>query len=437
MSDFFCNLLTTSRVRWGLNKGSVNTNTTNAISAKLAKKGLANKRILLGVTGGIAAYKSAELLRRLQDQGAEVRVVMTEAATSFITPLTMQALSGHPVHVDLLSTETESAMGHIELARWADLLLIAPATADFLAKLIAGQGDELLLALCLAANCKIAVAPAMNQAMWTNPATRANIETLQSRGFHMLEPGEGQQACGEVGEGRLMEVPDLVQAAVDIFPSGLLTGRHLVITAGPTREALDPVRYISNHSSGKQGYALARAAIEAGARVTLVTGPTNLAPVDRANIVQVNTAEEMLDAVMTAVQDADIFVGVAAVADYRPAQVADQKIKKTATPRESLTLELVPNPDILASVAALENKPFTVGFAAETEKLLEHATGKLERKKLDMIVANNVADTSIGFNADDNQTTVIHRDGTVTALKKMSKDQLGRELISLIATAIH
>ena len=437
MSDFFCNLLTTSRIRWGLNKGSVNTNTTNTISAKLAKKGLANKRILLGVTGGIAAYKSAELLRRLQDQGAEVRVVMTEAATSFITPLTMQALSGHPVHVDLLSTETESAMGHIELARWADLLLIAPATADFLAKLIAGQGDELLLALCLAANCKIAVAPAMNQAMWTNPATRANIETLQSRGFHMLEPGEGQQACGEVGEGRLMEVPDLVQAAVEIFPSGLLIDRHLVITAGPTREALDPVRYISNHSSGKQGYALARAAIEAGARVTLVTGPTNLAPVDRANIVQVNTAEEMLDAVMTAVQDADIFVGVAAVADYRPAQVADQKIKKTATPRESLTLELVPNPDILASVAALENKPFTVGFAAETEKLLEHATGKLERKKLDMIVANNVADTSIGFNADDNQTTVIHRDGTVTALKKMSKDQLGRELISLIATAIH
>lgn len=399
-------------------------------------KKLANKRILLGVTGGIAAYKSAELLRRLQDQGAEVRVVMTDAATQFITPLTMQALSGHPVHVDLLSTETESAMGHIELARWADLLLIAPATADFLAKLIGGQGDDLLLAICLAANCKVTLAPAMNQAMWANPATQANMETLQARGYAMLNPGHGLQACGEVGEGRLMEVPDMVQAVIDSFTTGLLTGQLMVITAGPTREALDPVRYISNHSSGKQGYAIASAAIEAGASVTLVTGPTQLEPVDRAKVVRVETAREMLDAVLAEVQGADIFVGVAAVGDYRPAEVAKQKIKKGEQPDESMTLKLVPNPDIVSTVAALDKGPFTVGFAAETEKLIEHATSKLKRKKLDMIVANNVADSSIGFNADDNETTVIDKDGSVTALAKMTKEQLGRELVSLIAAKI-
>jgi len=399
---------------------------------------LTNKRILLGVTGGIAAYKSADLVRRLQDDGADVRVVMTESAQEFITPLTLQALSNHPVHLDLLDTETESVMGHIELARWADVVLIAPATADFMARLTGGHGDDLLTTICLAAECGVMVAPAMNQAMWAKQSTQQNTLLLKQRGIALLEPDVGLQACGETGAGRLMDVADIVTAVASLFKSTSLAGRHVVVTAGPTQEAIDPVRFISNHSSGKQGYALALAAIEAGARVTLISGPTNVAAPDRATVVNVRSADEMLEAVMSSVSDADIFIGVAAVADFRPASVETQKIKKSGG--SVMTLSLVQNPDILKTVANLESRPFTVGFAAETENLMEYARTKLTAKNLDMIIANNVADTSIGFNSDHNETTVIIRTITEQGTRiteahqpKMSKENLSRKLIELIA----
>ena len=394
---------------------------------------LINKRILLGVTGGIAAYKSAELLRRLQDQGAEVRVVMTRGAQEFITPLTMQALSGYPVQIDLLDTETETVMGHIELARWADLILIAPATADFMARLVAGRGDDLLTTICLAATCKIAVAPAMNQAMWSKNTTQDNLAKLKKSGAIMLQPDEGIQACGEIGVGRLMSVPDIVSAVSSAFHSGALKGQKVVITAGPTREAIDPVRYISNHSSGKQGYAIAEAAVEAGANVELITGPTSLAPPQRVRVHSVESAEDMFNEVQATIEGADIFIGVAAVADYRPKVSSNHKIKKEGD--DGLTLEMVQNPDILKFVAGRKEKPFTVGFAAETGSLIEHAKQKLQKKKLDMIIANNVADPNIGFNSDNNQTIVL----TATAkheLPMMSKTELARQLIDLIANEI-
>ncbi len=395
---------------------------------------LNNKRILLGVTGGIAAYKSADLVRRLQDQGADVRVVMTPAATEFITPLTMQALSGHPVHVDILDTETESVMGHIELARWADLILIAPATADFIARFCHGQGDDLLTTLCLAAECKIAIAPAMNQAMWGNPQTQNNISQLRDSKVALFGPEAGLQACGEVGEGRLLDIHEIVRLTGELFPSTQLSGMHVVITAGPTREAIDPVRFISNHSSGKQGYALAEAAIEAGASVTLISGPTQLPAVDRAEMVYVESADEMYAAAMA--QTADIFIGVAAVADYKPVVRSTQKIKKTVTgENETMTLELVQNPDIVASVANRVDRPFTVGFAAETEQLETYAKHKLLTKNLDMIIANNVADTTIGFNSDDNTTIVFWRDGN-QPLPKMSKRNVAARIIELITQRI-
>jgi len=394
---------------------------------------LINKRILLGVTGGIAAYKSAELLRRLQDQGAEVRVVMTRGAQEFITPLTMQALSGYPVQIDLLDTETETVMGHIELARWADLILIAPATADFMARLVAGRGDDLLTTICLAATCKIAVAPAMNQAMWSKNTTQDNLAKLKKSGAIMLQPDEGIQACGEIGVGRLMSIPDIVSAVSSAFYSGALKGQKVVITAGPTREAIDPVRYISNHSSGKQGYAIAEAAVEAGANVELITGPTSLAPPQRVRVHSVESAEDMFNEVQATIEGADIFIGVAAVADYRPKVSSNHKIKKEGD--DGLTLEMVQNPDILKFVAGRKEKPFTVGFAAETGSLIEHAKQKLQKKKLDMIIANNVADPNIGFNSDNNQTIVL----TATAKHEfpmMSKTELARQLIDLIANEI-
>lgn len=399
---------------------------------------LTNKRILLGVTGGIAAYKSADLVRRLQDDGADVRVVMTGSAQEFITPLTLQALSNHPVHLDLLDTETESVMGHIELARWADVVLVAPATADFMARLTGGHGDDLLTTICLAAECQVMVAPAMNQAMWAKQSTQQNTLLLKQRGIALLEPDVGIQACGETGAGRLMDVPQIVTAVASLFKVTSLAGRHVVVTAGPTQEAIDPVRFISNHSSGKQGYALALAAIEAGARVTLISGPTNVAAPDRATVVTVRSADEMLEAVMSSISDADIFIGVAAVADYRPVSVETQKIKKSGS--SVMTLNLVQNPDILKTVANLENRPFTVGFAAETENVMQYARAKLTAKNLDMIIANNVADTSIGFNSDHNETTVIIRTiaGKGTKMTeahqpKMSKENLARKLIELIA----
>ena len=390
---------------------------------------LANKRIVLGVSGGIAAYKAAELVRRLRDAGAEVQVVMTAAAQQFITPLTLQALSGHPVHTDLLDPAAEAAMGHIELARWADLVLVAPASADCLARLAQGIANDLLTTLWLATKAKLAVAPAMNQQMWAAAAVQANLAVLRERGVAVFGPAAGAQACGDVGAGRLLEAVELAAACADLFQTGALTGRHVVITAGPTREALDPVRYISNHSSGKMGFALAAAAAEAGARVTLVAGPVHLSTPDRVRRVDVTSAREMLAAVEQAVAGADVFIATAAVADYRPATMAEQKIKKSA---DTLSVELVKNPDIVATVAARADRPFVVGFAAETEKVLEHARSKLERKRLDLIACNDVARAGIGFGSDDNAVTVLWHEGE-RVLEKASKNEIARQLVALVA----
>jgi phosphopantothenoylcysteine decarboxylase/phosphopantothenate--cysteine ligase len=394
---------------------------------------LANKQILLGVTGGIAAYKSADLVRRLQDAGASVQVVMTPAAQEFITPLTMQALSGNPVHTQLLDPEAEAGMGHIQLARWADLVLIAPATADFMARLTQGMGNDLLTSICLATAAPIAIAPAMNQGMWHNQATQTNLDTLIKRKIHIFGPAEGGQACGDVGPGRMLEPLQLVDAAARLFTSGSLAGKKVVITAGPTREALDPVRYLSNYSSGKMGYALAQAAAEAGAETILISGPTQLATPARVKRIDVVSAEDMHTASLAAAQGCDLFIAAAAVADYRPAQIATQKMKKGE--RDTLMLSLVKNPDIVASIAALEPKPFTVGFAAESENLLEYARAKLARKNLDLVVANNISDSQIGFNSDDNAVTLVEKN-TATEISQRSKQQLARELIALFAQKI-
>lgn len=393
---------------------------------------LANKRIVLGVSGGIAAYKAAELIRRLRDAGAEVQVVMTAAAQQFITPLTLQALSGHPVHTDLLDPAAEAAMGHIELARWADLVLVAPASADCLARLAQGIANDLLSTLWLATKARLAVAPAMNQQMWAAPALQANLALLRERGVAVFGPAAGAQACGDVGEGRMLEAVELASCCADLFETGTLAGRHVLITAGPTREAIDPVRYISNHSSGKMGFALAAACIEAGARVTLVAGPVHLPTPPRVNRVNVTSALEMLAAVEQAVADADVFIATAAVADYRPQAVAGQKIKKVA---DALTLELVKNPDIVAAVAARSPRPFVLGFAAETERVLEHARDKLERKRLDMIACNDVARADIGFQSDDNALTVLWGGGE-QVLEKAGKNVIARQLVALLAARL-
>lgn len=393
---------------------------------------LTAKRLLLGVTGGIAAYKSAELARRLRDMGADVRVVMTRAATEFITPLTMQAVSGHPVYLHLLNPAAESAMSHIDLARWADAVVIAPASADFLAKLAHGQADDLLSTLCLATAAPLAVAPAMNQQMWRNAATRANVEILQARGIALWGPDEGEQACGDVGPGRMLEPAELVARTAVLFETGVLAGRHVVITAGPTQEALDPVRYLSNRSSGKMGYAVAQAALDAGARVTLITGPTALTPPSRARVVCVTTAQAMYEAVHAHVPEADIFIGVAAVADYRPAEVAPEKIKKSA---DSITLVLQKNPDILASIATLSPRPYTVGFAAETGEVEHLARAKLLAKGADLIAANQVG-ADLGFDTEDNALLLVDRQGTLS-LPTQPKPRLARQLIQAIAERYH
>lgn len=395
---------------------------------------LTNKRILLGITGGIAAYKGAEIIRRFQDAGAEVRVVMTRAACEFITPLTMQALSGNSVHVDLLDTDAEAAMGHIELARWADLVLVAPATADFMAKLVSGRGEDLLSTLCLATVAPIALAPAMNQAMWLNKATSKNAADLKDRGILIFGPGEGLQACGDTGPGRLLDLEQLLEHCSELFSTGVLSGYNVVITAGPTQEAIDPVRYISNHSSGKQGFALAEAAVEAGAKVTLISGPCQLPTPDRVERIDVVSAQQMLETVMDRVATCNLFIGVAAVADYRPKDPKTQKIKKD-TSGDELTIHLVKNPDILAAIAALKDGPYTVGFAAETQDVIKHAREKLARKNLDLIIANDVSDVSIGFNSDENRTTVISKTET-EPLPQMSKHQLARKLVKVIAEHI-
>jgi len=391
---------------------------------------LAHKQILLGITGGIAAYKSADLVRRLKERGAEVRVVMTGAAREFITPLTLQALSGHPVHHDLLDPAAEAAMGHIELARWSDLILVAPASADFMARLTTGQGNDLLSTVCLATRAPIALAPAMNQGMWQSPATQDNLATLEKRGVTVWGPGQGDQACGESGPGRMLEPLDLAERTAGFFGQGQLQGYKVVVTAGPTREAIDPVRYLSNHSSGKMGYALAEAAALAGAQVTLISGPTQLPTPVGVERINVMSASDMHKASLSLAPQCDLFIAAAAVADYRPGRYAEQKIKKGN--EEQMRLELVKNPDIVAEVAALADKPFTLGFAAESEKLLEHARSKLARKGLDAIVANDISAEGIGFNSENNAVTLIDAHGQ-TELGLRSKRQLARDLIARLA----
>lgn len=367
---------------------------------------LTNKRILLGVTGGIAAYKSADLVRRLQDVGAEVRVVMTKAAQEFITPLTMQALSGNPVHCSLLDPEAEAGMGHIELSRWADLILVAPASADFIARLTAGMGDDLLTTLCLATSAPICIAPAMNQGMWKNAATQHNLNTLACRGISQFGPGSGSQACGDVGLGRMLEPLELVELTSELFQPQMLRGKRILISAGPTREAIDPVRYISNHSSGKMGFSLAEAAVAAGAEVTLVSGPCNLPTPQGVRRINVESALEMHDKTVEEARHHDVFIASAAVADFRPVAAADEKIKKTSS--DTMTIEMTKNPDIVASVAALtERRPITIGFAAETQNVIAYAKSKLERKKLDLIIANDVSQQGIGFNSNENEVTLV------------------------------
>jgi len=390
---------------------------------------LTNKRILLGITGGIAAYKSADLVRRLRGAGANVRVVMTRSACEFITPLTLQALSGQPVRTDLLDPAAEAAMGHIELARWADAVLVAPASADFMAKLVHGRADDLLSTLCLASTAPLALAPAMNHAMWTNAATQDNVRVLQARGIHLFGPGQGDLACGESGPGRMLEPEQLLEQVAGLFETGLLTGTRVLVTAGPTREDIDAVRFISNRSSGKMGYAVAAAAAEAGAQVTLVSGPVALTPPARVECITVLSAQEMYDAVLARAPGCDIFVAAAAVADYRPETAQIGKLKKTAP---ELTLNLRRTPDILASVAALPGAPFTVGFAAETESLIEHAQAKRAAKAVDMIAANWVGRADSGFDSDTNAVHLIWQDGG-TELPLAGKERLARELIGVIA----
>jgi phosphopantothenoylcysteine decarboxylase/phosphopantothenate--cysteine ligase len=389
------------------------------------------KKVLLGVTGGIAAYKSPDLVRRLREQGAEVQVVLTAGAREFVTPMTFQAVSGREVRSDLWDPEAEKAMSHIELARWADIVIIAPATADFVARLATGQADDLLTTLCLATGAPIALAPAMNRLMWANAATQANVATLKSRGIHIWGPGEGDQACGEVGAGRMLEPTQLAALAANaIAPSGPLAGKRVLLTAGPTRERIDPVRFISNRSSGKMGFAVAAAARDLGADVTIVSGPVNLATPPGVKRVDVESAADMHEAVMRNLDGVDIFIATAAVADYRPAFPVENKIKKTS---ESMDLQMERTVDILAAVAARVGvaRPFVVGFAAETDSVEQYAKQKLLKKNLDMIAANEVGHDKV-FEKDDNALLVFWRDGR-RDLPRAPKIQLARDLVALIA----
>ena len=390
---------------------------------------LSNKRIILGVTGGIAAYKSAEIVRRLQDRGADVRVVMTPGAEEFIRPLTMQALSGHPVHCGLLDEKAEAGMGHIELARWADLLLIAPATADFIATMVHGRADNLLAAIYLATPALVAVAPAMNQGMWRHPASLDNAEKLNQRGVTIIGPDSGIQACGDTGPGRMEQPDTIINQVSDMFTSKSLQGKKVVITAGPTREALDPVRYISNHSSGKMGYALATAALDAGANVVLISGPVNLSIPERCQYLSVISANDMLLASLEYAKKADIFIATAAVADYRAVSIAENKIKSDS---DVLTINFEKNPDIVSTVATANESLFVVGFAAESTDVENYAKGKLKTKGLNAIIANDISRLDIGFNSDDNEVSWIDTDSSIT-FSKRSKTQLSRDLIAQIA----
>ncbi len=390
---------------------------------------LADKKILLGISGGIAAYKCAELTRRLTELGAELRVVMTSSAKEFITPLTMQAVSGYPISDSLLDPEAEAGMGHIELAKWADLILLAPASANLIARLATGMANDLLTTLCLASAAPIAIAPAMNQQMYLAKATQANLQTLAQRDYIIWGPAAGAQACGDVGPGRMLEPGQLVERVNQYFSPQLLSNIKLILTAGPTQEAIDPVRYISNHSSGKMGYALAQAARELGAQVTLVSGPTALTPPAGIDVIQVKSALEMHQAVLSRAKLNQIFIACAAVADYRPESVADNKIKKS---NDELVVKMRKNPDILADVSCGRDRPYCVGFAAETQDVEKYALGKLDRKKLDLIAANDVAKAGQGFNAEQNALTVFWPGGQ-QGIPLADKQQVARELLLLIA----
>lgn len=387
-------------------------------------------RIILGITGGIAAYKSPDLVRRLRAGGADVQVVMTASGEKLVSPTVFQAVSGRAVRGDLWDAQAEDAMGHIELARWADVILVAPATANIIAQIASGTATGLLTTLCLATKAPVILAPAMNQAMWQNPATQANVQLLAERGVRFIGPADGEQACGEVGPGRMVE-PAQIAAAVAVEMAAApqcLAGLEVLVTAGPTREPIDPVRYVSNRSSGKMGFALAHAAAVAGARVRLIAGPVGLDTPPNVERIDVETAAQMHDATLSAAATADVYIGAAAIADYRPASVPPQKIKKTA---DTMDVHMVRSADVLADVAALKNGPFTVGFAAETEKLAEHATAKLERKHLDMIIGNLVGD-NLCFDRDDNSVLVLWRDGR-TEFGCMPKSELAARLVTVIA----
>ncbi|WP_462170379.1 bifunctional phosphopantothenoylcysteine decarboxylase/phosphopantothenate--cysteine ligase CoaBC [Pseudoalteromonas xiamenensis] len=393
------------------------------------------KKIVLGITGGIAAYKCAELVRRLKDNGHQVKVVMTESAKEFITPLTMQAVSGEMISDSLLDPSAEAAMDHIEFAKWADLILVAPATANTIAKMAAGIADDLLTTLLLATPAKVAIAPAMNQQMYKHAATQANLSLLASRGIAIWGPGVGEQACGDVGAGRMLEPHELVAHCLAALSPEipLLAGKTVTITAGPTREALDPVRFISNHSSGKMGFALAEAALKLGAKVTLIAGPVSLSTPHGATRINVDSALDMRAAALEQAVQSDIFIGCAAVADYRPAVVAEQKMKKQG---DELTITMVKNPDIIAEVAHLtENRPYTVGFAAETQDVANYAKGKLKNKKLDMICANDVSREGLGFNADSNALTLFWQDESVE-LPQSDKKELALTVLKRLATKL-
>ena len=388
------------------------------------------KNILLGVTGGIAAYKAAEIIRLFKKLGADVRVVMTESAKEFITPLTLQAISGNEIHDSLLNTEAEAAMGHIELAKWADIILIAPCTAETISKITHGRADDLMGALILASKADIFIAPAMNMNMWLDNSTQQNYKTLSSRGISFIGPAEGEQACGDIGPGRMVEPENIIELIRSSYKTGPLSGKTITITAGPTREQIDPVRFISNNSSGKMGYSLADAAIEAGASVNLVSGPVSLEADKSINLYKINSASEMMNVVMECMNSSDIFIGCAAVSDYKPADYSENKIKKDEMPH--LEIELKKNEDILKNVATNFSSSYVVGFAAETSNINNNAMQKLKSKNLDMIISNDVSDKSIGFNVDDNEVTVITCDEKIF-IKKDKKIRIAREILKIIA----
>tara|TARA_B100001109_G_scaffold214283_1_gene182939 strand:- start:6045 stop:7238 length:1194 start_codon:yes stop_codon:yes gene_type:complete len=392
-----------------------------------------NKNVLLGVTGGIAAYKSAEIIRLFKKDGADVRVVMTESAKEFITPLTLQAVSGNEIHDSLLNTEAELAMGHIELAKWADIILIAPCTAETIAKITHGRADDLMGALVLASKADMFIAPAMNMNMWLDESTQNNYKTLLSRDIKFIGPAQGEQACGDIGPGRLEEPDKILEFIRSSFLTGPLSGKTITITAGPTREQIDPVRFISNNSSGKMGYSLAEAAIEAGANVNLVSGPVSLNADKSINLYKINSANEMLEKVIECMKNSDIFIGCAAVSDFKPSEYSDKKIKKEDS--SNLDIELEKNEDILGCVAKEFSKSFVVGFAAETSDVIENAQTKLVNKNLDMIISNDVSDKSIGFDVDENEVNVITADETIL-LAKDKKIRIARHIIKIISLSI-